>query len=207
MIPCILVHAAYDPPTIFASECAVEARQVLNSAKFPVWELCGAQACKAEVHKHLKAVISQVRAFLNYGHGSEAALYGNNGELLLDLDSANLLHKKICYIISCSAAKEFGEHVVSKGGICFLGFNGDFEYSPLHEKVFKMCANSGIKAMIERKTTVVEAVRIMRETFDNMIQHYSGNDKESANWLMLISLLRDREYLVLLGDGSVSLWK
>jgi len=199
------VHAAYDPPSTFASSCAAEVSSMLVSINCTFFEIQGPKACKSEIHKHLLNFSTDTHGFFNYGHGSEVALFGYKGEVILDMSCAHLLRRKICYVISCLAAKEFGRKVISNGGICFLGFGGDFEYSPFYEEIFRACANSGAKAMIQKKTTAGEAFKIMKETFDNAMSNLV-KDSNNGNWIVLLSLFRDRDYLRLLGDGSASLW-
>ena len=207
MIPCTLIHGAYDDATIFSSRCAIEIKKILSSAGFQISELRDADACEEKLHKHLKDCLSEVRGFLNYGHGNERTLFGHNGQILLDPDSAGLLSNKICYIFSCLAAKELGGYVIKKGAICLMGFNGEFTYSTMHEDIFRICANSGIKAMIEKKATAKEAFEIMKETFNQMLTRVLNSRKDYADWLVLIFLVEDRDYLELLGKDSASLWQ
>jgi len=185
----------------------MEIKKMLSLAGFRICELHDIDACKEKVHKHLQDYLSEVRGFFNYGHGNERTLFGHNGEIILDMDSARLLNNKICYVFSCSTAKELGRQTILKGGICFLGFSGEFTYSTSHEGIFRICANSGIKAMIEKRATAKEAFKIMKETFNQMLARLLNGGKDYADWLALVFLVEDRDYLELLGKDSASLWQ
>ena len=198
------MHSAYDSATSFASECAREVKMFLLKTEFEISEFFGVDACVEKVHGHMQFSLSEVQGFLNYGHGNKQTIFGNNGEVLFDISSAGLLKNKICYVLACSAAKVLGKEIVGNGGICFLGFNEDFTYSTSHENLFKVCVNSGIKAMIFEKMTIGEAYERMRETFDQTIVKVVST-AGIYNWLVTVFLREDKNCLELIGDSNASL--
>jgi len=200
------VHSSYDSATHFASECAKEAKNLLLKAKFEIREFFGVNANSEKVQSYLQESLLEIQGFFDYGHGNEQCIFGNNGEILLDTGTAELLKNKICYVLACSAAKMLGKETVKNGGICFLGYKGVFYYSASFEEKFRICANSGIKAMITEKLTVGEAFEKMKTTFDQMILELSLT-KGSNGWLAAIFLREDRYSMELIGDGSASIWQ
>lgn len=205
MIPCILVHSPYDSATIFASDCASEISALLRSRSLQLIELFGADANKKKLQEYLQSNLSQVHCFLDYGHGNETALFGHNDEVLVEMRSAVLLRKKICCVFACSAARQLGKEIIRKGGISFLGFDGDFMFFPPHKEIFKKCINSSVKAMVIDKKPIGMAFEYMKKTFNEMID-YLTSIIGTSNWVAIVCLRIDRDRLELVGDRLASLW-
>lgn len=201
----MLVHANYDDATAFASECAREVKELIHRMKFPLKEFFGNDSNKKELHKFLKERIAETHCFLDYGHGNETTIFGNNGEVLIDLESASLLKNKICYVIACSCGRKLGEEIVSNGGICFLGFSGIIYYAPDHADLFKECWNSGIKSMISDKNSAEEAYEVMRNTFYTKYRSLIF-DNQRVNLQTAYCLRYTRSHVTLIGDEHAKLW-
>ena len=136
----------------------------------------------------LKIIKKQKPNFIMFnGHGNQDIIAGHKNEIIISGNNPQVLSNTITYSLTCSSGKKLGKLVIAKGGICFIGYENDFnlgkdpdsEASPKRDKIAKLFlepSNILVKSLIEGfsvKNAVEKAKEKMKENI-----WYLGNTKE-----------------------------
>jgi len=80
------------------------------------------------------------------GHGSPDLIAGHKNEIIISKENPEILSNAIIYSLTCSSGQRLGKLIVTKGAICFIGYDEDFnlgkdpnrEASPRKDKIAKL---------------------------------------------------------------------
>ncbi len=121
------------------------------------------------------------------GHGNQEIIADHNNEIIISSKNPQVLSNTITYSLTCSSGKKLGKLMIAKGGICFIGYENDFnlgkdpdsEASPKRDKIAKLFlepSNILVKSLING-FSVKKAVEKTKEKMKENIW-YLGNTKE-----------------------------
>lgn len=128
---------------------------------------------------------------IHYDHGSEDAIYGQDGNPAIDLNNVILLKGRIAYNMNCLSAKILGKVAYEDGCKAYWGSVEVVSFTTDAEEEFCRAFNFGLLYWLEGhswKETLEETKREMTKIIDELVKQGNG---------MAAMLLReDRDALV-----------
>jgi len=171
------------------------------------------QANKKEICKIIK---KQKPNFIMFnGHGDPDKICRHKDEIIISKQNAELLSGAVIYSLSCSSGKKLGKIVITKGAVCFIGYDEDFnlgkdpdsEASPRRDKIAKLFlepSNILVKSLIE-KFTVRNAIKKAKEKMQENIWYLSNTKDFPEAPFYAPFLFGNYLSLVAHGDNEVSI--
>ncbi len=133
-------------------------------------------------HANRKEIINLIKKqnpnFIMFnGHGDPDIIAGHKNEIIISKANSEILSNALIYSLTCSSGQKLGKLIVTKGAICFIGYNKDFnlgkdpnsEASPRRDKIAKLFlepSNILVKSLIDGcsvKVAIERAKEKMRE--------------------------------------------
>ncbi|RLC34397.1 hypothetical protein DRH14_03115 [Candidatus Shapirobacteria bacterium] len=205
----LITRPNYDLPTTYLYAFSQEVVDYAHTKLVKVADLKGKKANKKTLFSYLnKRDISFV--FIN-GHGSQRAVYGQDGELLVD-GYKKCFENLILYSRSCSSAKLLAGDMVKKGLGVFVGYKKDYivlmsrwkENKPRLDKMAGLFLKpSNLLAMsILKGNTVNEANKKSKKMLKKNIRNViTSKMKNKAS--VLAYLFHDLKSQVVIGNGDL----
>jgi len=179
----LIVRPNYDRPTYFSNKWADEVIDQAKKSGLIVVDLNGRNASREKVEHALKD--KDPIFVIHYGHGKKDALFGHDGEPIIDLENYDLLKGKYIYSLSCDSGTLLGSKVGQLKNSVYLGWNVDYKFSGLEEEqeLFKHCANI-VPQTLFRKGTVKTAKSLAKVLAKVWINHLIKRRRKK--WLELL---------------------
>ena len=208
----IVIRSKHDIQTTYLYYYNEELIKEAKNRGFKVAQIEGDEISEAT----LRSRISNRRPkfiFFN-GHGSNTALFDNNGKEFINTDSADVFKNTVTYTIACSCLEGLGTAAINKDCNAFIGYKKPFwiardhkyESRPLGDKIARPiieCSNTVVKSLI-KGNTVSESIRRSHErAADNILKLiYSTEPLAPAS---LQSLVANDGALAFKGEGSAKI--
>ena len=189
----VLVAPRFDEATEYTYAWSQRLKELLFSTGWRIEEVGGGRASRREVEQLLER--SPGLPFLFYDHGSEDALWGSEGEAVVDLKNAGLLANRVIYAVACLSAKKLGAVAHSVYGAVYIGYAREFAFNPREEVLFCEAANSGFTAYAKGERDWKKIKELMIESFNKAIE------KAGDPWTKLL-LAWDRDALRVYAPGA-----
>lgn len=141
------------------------------------------------------------------GHGSDIYILGNDGKVLFDGTSCNLLNGKVVHALSCNTAKTLGTSAIQQGAKGYVGYNEKFIVmfdrekplsNPLKDRtasLFLDAAFTAPEALLNGKSPK-EAVALTKEAYNRSITKALMSGIQSDDDQFVGLLLWDRDNIV-----------
>jgi len=171
------------------------------------------QANKKEI---INLIEKQKPDFIMFnGHGSPNIIAGHKNEIIISKENPEVLSNAIIYSLTCSSAQKLGKLVVTKGAICFIGYDDDFnlgkdpnkEASPRKDKIAKLFlepSNILVKSLIEG-LNVKKSVEKAKEKMEENIWYLSTTKEFPEAQFYAPFLFGNYKSLVTHGENKVSI--
>jgi hypothetical protein len=207
----LVTRPNHDRTTRYISAWAEEVLRVAQAKGDAIFDLCGKRANKAEVVSVAKKRKPNL-VFLN-GHGNADHVTGQDGELLVSIDSnPDLFPDAIVYALACRAGYALGPVCVTSGTRAFIGYKDDFVFlitpehrtRPLEDKtaaLFLEPSNQVIVSLL-RSHTASDAQASARKAFYRNIQKLMTSETSAHDSSAVRFLLWNARNLVCCGDGQ-----
>ncbi|MCL2294233.1 MAG: hypothetical protein FWC36_05150 [Spirochaetes bacterium] len=139
--------------------------------------------------------------FIAYSHGNERALCCGDNSYIEKNVNAHHFENSLFYTTACSAGKELGEDLISKGCLAFIGYKSEINVYKQKEKmeITKNCCNSGIIAFLSSDITIYEAYKKMENYYTQQIDKL----EEFKDMLFAACLREARDALVFFGNRGL----
>lgn len=139
----------------------------------------------------LQGMIAKLKpniVFLN-GHGSETFVMGHDNQIIIDMDTANILEGTTVYALACRSTRQLGTKAKTLGAKGYIGYSEDFILvsqprkigHPTEDKtaaLFLGPSNQIIRA-ITKGHSAGEAVRKGKKAFSDSISEALNSDVQS----------------------------
>ena len=159
-----------------------------ESKHWQVFNLEKEKAIRQNVESYLKKHKPQVIVF--NGHGNEACVMGQDGDILLEANiNTELLKGAIVYMRACDAGKLLGPDAIEKGARNFIGYEELFRFwarqekfhKPLEDdyaKPFLECSNQVVISLIKGKTAEeaqADSMALYKKSIGKLLTSESSN--------------------------------
>jgi len=186
----ILVRPAYDDVTGIMSTWAEGAKIGIDLEN----DLKGPSANEAELRRALREH-PDARLVAFYGHGQFDSLLtkGSDGAEcpLIHASPPGIVPEELngrnLYAVACNSGAELGP-LLATGSCSFVGYDGEFAFSPAFEKEFGTVVNGGLRSWaIEEKTSVVIGEELREAWFALSDTLSSGAVRRKDLWLAALA--------------------
>ncbi len=171
---------------------------------------------KANKKEILKIIKKQKPDFIMFnGHGNPDLIAGHKNEIIISKENAKVLSGMVVYSLTCSSGQKLGKIIVTKGAICFIGYERDFnlgkdpnqEASPRRDKIAKLFlepSNILVKALIEG-STIEKSVERAKDKMEENIWYLSTTKDFPEAQFYAPFLFENYQSLVVHGDINSSI--
>lgn len=212
--PLLLTRPEYDLPTNYLSHWSEPVIKLAKQKGLRTIDLAGNKANKADFTGRVKKTDPSF-IFLN-GHGSETAVEGQDGEVLVSVgDNENLLRGRIVFARSCSSAKILGPRGISAGALAFIGYEEPFTFMidlqvstrPRSDKTAELFLgpSNQVATTLIKGHTSGEADKRAKQGFRRNIRKLLTSETTKEDSSALRFLLWNANHQVCLGDPDASL--
>lgn len=210
----LVTRPNYDATTTYLFHWSKLVIDFAKQKAFKIIDLVGDRANKVDFVRRIEKTNPSF-IFLN-GHGSEEAVTGQDGEVLVSTEENDrLLKDKIVYARSCSSAKKLGPKSIHSGTKAFIGYIEPFIFMhdpqaatrPLTDKtaaLFLEPSNKVATTLLKGHSSS-EADRRAKEAFRKNIRKLLTSESGKEDSSALRWLFWDMRHQVCLGDPSASL--
>lgn len=208
----LITRPNYDQTTSYLHHWSQALIDNATSKGAKVIDIAGPKVTRKEFESRIKKMIPDL--MLLNGHGASDRLAGQDHEVILDKDNAEITKGSLVYALSCDSAAQLGPTAVTKGTKSYIGYRENFIFwterdkstQPLKDKsaeLFLRPAFSVSKALLKGNTASVAISRARRE-FDKSIAMASSSDVQSDFSSYVRFLLWDKIHLTYSGNGNAS---
>lgn len=210
----LITRPNYDYTTRYISAWAKKVIEFAKSKGYTVLDLKEKRAIK----KEFESMISKRNpsGIMLNGHGSESAIAGHDGELLVEAgNNERFLSGKIVYALSCRSARKLGQASIVTGTRAYLGYTEDFIFMYSNEKRTHPMEDKTVALFLEPSNQVVisllkgwdalTAHKNSRKAFARTMQKLLTSQTRLEDSATLRYLYWDMTHQVCLGDGSACL--
>lgn len=202
----------YEDTTAYLTAWSAEVIEMAKEKGFRVVSLPGKLANRKEFGARMAQ--HDPRFVMLNGHGDQRNVYGQDGEVLLEMGDEHLLAGKVAYALSCYSLMELGASCASKGADAYIGYALPFMFyfdpsrsaTPAKDKIagcFAEAANA-VPFSLLKGQTVSDSIRRSKEAFDKQIERWKLDSSPDAEWVVA-ALMNDRDTLGFEGKGSATL--
>lgn len=183
-------------------DCAMEIKGLLPKAfQNTLVEIFGGRLNMAYIDLQLQKVNQSGYVFTAYSHGKPNCLTCKNVAYLESGLNSHFCINGLVYSSACSIGQILGKQMVEEGAKAFVGYNRDAEavLAESFRKISIRCDNYALILFLNNyplKTAVAKAKAFYSQMIDKIYE---------VNPLIAASLVRNREALVLIGDGDLRL--
>ena len=136
-------------------------KELVNYAKNKKHKILNREKEQANKFEIINLIKKQKPDFIVFnGHGDPDKIAGHKNEIIISKTNPEVLSGTIVYSLTCSSGQKLGKLIVAKGGICFIGYDEDFnlgkdpnsEAVPRRDKIAKLFlepSNILVKSLID----------------------------------------------------------
>lgn len=212
--PLLLTRPNYDQPTNYLFHWSGLIIRLAEQKALKTIDLAGKKANRVDFTGRVEKTNPSF-VFLN-GHGSKAAVMGQDDEVLVSTgDNETLLKGRVIFARSCSSAKELGPRSISAGVRAFIGYEEPFAFMIDLQSSTRPCFDETAKLFLEPSnqvaTTLVkghttgEANERAKQSFRRNIRKLLTSETTKNDSSALRFLLWDMNHQVCLGDTDATL--
>lgn len=209
----LITRPEYDAATFYLSRWSEVIIDQAQKRNIRVIDLNGEKANKERVVGTLEK--TSVKLAIFNGHGSEAAIYGQDDKAILEMSDTKAVKNKIIYARACRAAIILGHNSIAAGATSFLGYTSDFilfrtlssERQPLKDEVARMFMEPSnyVSISLLKGHTTGEANKRSKDLFRKNIEKLIIAGPTAADFRTISGLLRNMNHQVCLGNREATM--
>lgn len=180
----ILVRPRFDDATKHTYAFADEILAICRKAGIEVVELAEGEAVRKRVEQELAA--GDVDLYIQYDHGNEDALIGQDEKACIDGRNCKLLANKDVYTLACLSAKSLGVDIWNQGGK-YWGYVEIVSFTTDALEEFQRAFNCGFEFRFIDKEDHSVALAQAKGEFDSLAVDLVGRGKTIAAVFMRIN--------------------
>lgn len=149
------------------------------------------------------------------GHGNDRAIAGQDNEIIISVEDAELLSDKIICARACSSAKTLGPSAVSAGVLAYISYDIEFVFFTENGRLSKPLEDETAALFLEPSNhvpiallkghAVSDASHRSQEKFLQIIKRLAVEGPKSVHYYTVPFLFTDMMHQVCLGDGTAKL--
>ncbi|MEQ8706428.1 MAG: hypothetical protein RIC19_21025 [Phaeodactylibacter sp.] len=120
----------------------------------------------------LESADSDYNLVIIYCHGDESSFLGLNNEVILTIESPELikLANSIIYSFSCSSGSILGPKLVNLGCRAFIGYNGEANILTSLKDEFAACVHTGVEQLLAGSSAEIAYKSVIHQYKKLMMQ-------------------------------------
>ena len=169
----LITRSRHDPTTNYLYEYCEE---VISQAQNKGWKV---EEANTGVAVQSRLAKNNPDLVLFNGHGNEDCILGNNNDVLVNTENAELLAGKTVFARACSSLRKLGKQAVSKGCNAYVGYADNFVFFTINEMEATPLKDPAAKPALEVSNTV--ALKLVEG--NSVVSAVAAARKKSVEWM------------------------
>lgn len=181
----LITRPYYDRATHYLFYWSEEIIKKAERVRLAVFDLQKKRAVRKTIESFLKKQNPRVVIF--NGHGSDEAMTGQDDEVVISFNNAEILANKNIYMRACNAGKSLGPVIMKKGAKGFIGYREPFIFPydidkvrrPLEDELARPCleCSNQVAFALVSDASVEEAHNLSLDRYREKINELAVSNK------------------------------